>query len=180
MKKILLHLCCGICASGAVQRLREEGFSLSGFFYNPNIYPQEEYFRRRQMTREVAHILKFDLILDDYNYNAWLLAIRGLESELEGGRRCGQCFEFRLLETYRKTKQFGFDYFATTLSVGPRKNTSIINEIGKGIDAAKFLPRDFKKQDGFKLAIDFSKRYNLYRQNYCGCEYSITRQRNAQ
>lgn len=172
MKRVLLHICCGVCASSVVERLREQGFNPSGLFYNPNIYPKEEYLKRKEQAKRVASILKFELHIGPYNKDDWFTKIRGLEKEPEGGKRCNLCFEIRLRETNKKAKKLGLDYFTTTLSVSPHKNTAIINEIGKMINPTRFLIYDFKKQKGFALAIEFVRRYNLYRQNYCGCIYS--------
>ena len=172
MKKVLLHICCGVCASSVVKKLREEDFNVVGFFYNPNIHPQEEYLKREAQAREVARILKFDLITGNYDKDNWIEGIKGLENEPEGGKRCSVCFKIRLQETQKKSRQLNIPKFATTLTVSPHKDTAIINKIGKEISPAGFLDYDFKKESGFQLAIEFAKRYNLYRQNYCGCIYS--------
>jgi len=174
MKEILLHICCGVCASSVVQRLREESFSVVGFFYNPNIHPEAEYLKRRQVACEVSRILKFELIPASYDKDNWFTKIKGLENEPEGGLRCSTCFKIRLEETQKKASQMNMPRFTTTLTVSPHKNTAIINDIGRAISPYGFLACDFKKQDGFRLAIDFAKQYNLYRQNYCGCIYSKT------
>jgi predicted adenine nucleotide alpha hydrolase (AANH) superfamily ATPase len=175
MDRILLHICCGICASSVVQRLREENFYVVGFFYNPNIHPQEEYERRLGVACEVARILNLELIKGPYEPDDWFKLIKGLEDEPEGGRRCSVCFRMRLEETWKKASQMNISKFTTTLTVSPHKNATAINEIGKAIDSSGFLSCDFKKQEGFRIAIDFAKRYNLYRQNYCGCIYSMYR-----
>ena len=172
MEKILLHICCGVCASSVVQRLRKENFSVVGFFYNPNIHPEAEYLKREEAVKEVARILKFDLVLGSYDKDNWLAKTKGLENEPEGTRRCSVCFKMRLVEACNKANQMGISKFASSLTVSPHKNTTVINEIGKAISPSGFCAYDFKKQDGFYLAIEFAKRYNLYRQNYCGCIYS--------
>jgi predicted adenine nucleotide alpha hydrolase (AANH) superfamily ATPase len=172
MKQILLHICCGVCASPAVERLREQGFEPLGFFYNPNIHPEQEYLKREDTTKQVADILKFRLIPAAYDKQEWLEEVKGLEKEPEGGRRCLICFRMRLKQAQQKALQMNISKFTTTLTVSPHKNTSAINQIGKAIDSSRFLECDIKKQDGFRLAIEFAKRYNLYRQNYCGCIYS--------
>ncbi len=172
MEKVLLHICCGICASSVVQTLREENFYVVGFFYNPNIHPQQEYLKRQEVAKQVARILKFELILGSYDKEGWLAETRGFENEPEGGQRCFACFKMRLEQTQKKASQMNKSKFTTTLTVSPHKNATIINGIGKSISPSGFLARDFKKQKGFQLAIDFAKRYNLYRQNYCGCIYS--------
>jgi predicted adenine nucleotide alpha hydrolase (AANH) superfamily ATPase len=175
MNKVLLHICCGVCAGSVVNRLRQDGFDVVGFFYNPNIHPQEEYLRREGVVRQVASILKFDLIPSSYDKDNWLEEIKGLENEPEGGKRCSVCFKIRLEETQKKSLQLNIPQFTTTLTVSPHKDTAIINKIGKEISPGGFLDYDFKKQAGFQLAIEFAKQYNLYRQNYCGCIYSMSK-----
>ena len=172
MNRILLHICCGVCASQAVLRLREENFDVAGFFYNPNIHPQEEYFRREETARQVSSILKFDLLRGPYDKDNWFAKTKGLENKAEGGRRCNLCFKIRLEETYKMARQMNIFKFSTTLTISPHKDSGLINEIGKEIDREAFIFRDFKKEAGFQLAIEFAKRYNLYRQDYCGCIYS--------
>ena len=172
MQKVLLHICCGVCASPVVRRLQEEGFSVSGFFYNPNIHPQAEFLKRKEIAHQVARILQIELVQDLYDQNEWLKQTSGMEQEPEGGSRCLVCFRMRLEATWQTAKKMDIERFATTLSVSPHKNTAAINAIGRQISPRGFLIRDFKKDGGFKLAIEFSKRYNLYRQNYCGCIYS--------
>ena len=174
MEKVLLHICCGVCASSVVQRLRKEDFFVLGFFYNPNIHPETEYLKRKGVAEEVARILKLELIPSSYDKDNWLAQTKGLESEQEGGRRCLTCFRMRLQETQEKASQMNISRFTTTLTVSPHKNTAMINDIGKVISHSGFIAYDFKKQGGFRLAIEFAKRYNLYRQNYCGCIYSQT------
>lgn len=172
-KNILLHICCGVCGSGVIERLREEGFNVIGFFYNPNIYPEEEYKRRLEVARQLSKILDFELIEGEYDKDNWFKLTENLKNEPEGGKRCEMCFKIRLSESFRKSKELNTPYFTTTLSVSPHKNVSIINKIGKGLSKENFIERDFKKREGFKKAMDFSRQYNLYRQNYCGCVYSI-------
>lgn len=175
MEKVLLHICCGVCASSVVQKLREENLDVTGFFYNPNIHPREEYFRRLELAEQVAGILKFELIPGAYDKEDWFRRTGGLENEPEGGLRCPICFRMRLEETQKKAKEMGVKKFTTTLTVSPHKKSEVVNEIGRAVSASEFLSRDFKKQDGFKLAMEFAKRYNLYRQDYCGCIYSRNR-----
>ena len=155
-----------------MQRLREEGMTPLGFFYNPNIHPEEEHQRRLEVVDEIAHNLDFELIKGTYDRDHWFQLIKGLENEPEGGRRCLACFRMRLEQTYSKAKELNIAQFATTLTVSPHKNTVAINNIGKAAGPSRFLSCDFKKKDGFRLAIEIAQRYNLYRQNYCGCIYS--------
>lgn len=173
MKTVLLHICCGVCGSSVVERLRQEGFKVKGFFYNPNIHPEEEYRRRLEMARQTSQVLDFPLIEGVYDKESWFKATERLKDELEGGKRCEICFEIRLGQTYKRSCQIDTDYFATTLSVSPHKDVVAINKIGREIDGERFLERDFKKMDGFRRAVEFSKKHNLYRQDYCGCVYSM-------
>ncbi|PIP19330.1 MAG: hypothetical protein COT38_02465 [Candidatus Omnitrophica bacterium CG08_land_8_20_14_0_20_41_16] len=171
-KEVLLHICCGICASSVVERLRQEGYKPTGFFYNPNIHPQEDYQQRLAVAKKVAQILDFELIEGPYEKDNWFKLTKGLEKEPEGGKRCFLCFKMRLEAAKIKAGELGIPKFTTTLTVSPHKNMAVINELGKAIGPLEFLPYDFKKQDGFRHAIDFAKLHNLYRQNYCGCVYS--------
>jgi len=176
-KIVLLHICCGICASSPVERLRGDGFEVVGFFYNPNIYPAEEYQRRMEVVKRVSHILNLRLIEGDHDPNPWLDLTKGLEDEPEGGQRCSVCFQMRLEETWKKACELHVPYFTTTLSVSPHKDSLVINRIGSKIDDTAFLAYNFKKQDGFKRAMEFSGQHSLYRQGYCGCVYSMGEKR---
>lgn len=171
MKKILLHICCGVCAGAVVQKLRTDGYRVTGYFYNPNIFPEEEYDRRVEVVRGASRLLKFELIKGVHENSYWLEQVRGLEEEKEGGKRCLVCFQIRLQKTAEKARELGIEYFTTTLSVSPHKDVREINRIG-GELSQRFLPYDFKKQDGFKKTMDFAKEHDFYRQNYCGCEFS--------
>lgn len=173
MDSILLHMCCGVCASSVIQRLMRGNFKVVGFFYNPNIHPEAEYKRRLDAAKDLSQILGFELIEGTYDKDSWLKSTQALRNEPEGARRCALCFRIRLKETHRKSLELNIPFFTTTLSVSPHKDASVINKIGKGLDNSAFLGQDFKEGDGFKEAVEFSKRYNLYRQNYCGCAYSI-------
>ncbi len=170
--KVLLHICCGVCAGEVVPRLGEEGLEVQGFFYNPNISPLKEYTRRLKTAQKVSRILKFPLIEGEYDKDRWHERIQGLEREPEGGKRCTVCFQKRLEETYSLSRRMNIRFFTTTLTVSPHKDACIINSIGRVLGKENFLERDFKKQDGFKKTMMFAKRHNLYRQNYCGCSYS--------
>ncbi len=169
MNPILLHICCGVCASSVIERLREDGFEPIGLFYNPNIHPEEEYKRRFEAVRVLSEAMGFSLIEGSYEKERWLELTRGFEKEPEGGRRCETCFSLRLEKTFQRSKELKIP-FTTTLTVSPHKDSQLINKIGKGFSA--FQEYDFKKRDGFKRSLDMAKRYNLYHQNYCGCVYS--------
>ncbi len=170
--KVLLHICCAVCATASIERLREEGNSVSGYFYNPNIHPQSEYLNRLKETKNLASKIGLSLIVGEYRVEDWFGPAKGLEDEPEGGRRCAVCFRLRLSQTCRLARQNGFDGFTTTLTVSPHKNSKTINNIGREIGGPFFLERDFKKREGFKKATTLSKKYGLYHQNYCGCIFS--------
>ncbi len=176
---LLLHSCCGPCSTEVINFLSNY-FTITIYYYNPNIEPQEEYLKRKkeqirfikEYNKEHSNEIKY--LECDYENNAFKEATLGLEREKEGGARCPKCFYLRLKKTALKAKEENFDYFGTTLTVSPHKNSMIINKIGeeiaKEIDI-KYIYGDFKKNDGYKRSIEYSKIYNLYRQNYCGCLY---------
>lgn len=171
--KILLHICCSVCASCCVERLRQQGHQVYGYFYNPNIQPQEEYLVRLKETKNLARIQNFPLIVGDYDVDNWFARIKGLEGEPEKGKRCKVCFAMRLKTAAKIAKDRSFDAFSTTLTISPHKDSQVINEIGQNVGEGLFLIRDFKKQNGFKRAQQLASQFHLYRQNYCGCIYSI-------
>ena len=173
--KIVLHICCGVCAAGVVERLALEGHEVVGFFYNPNIHPLEEYERRLKVTYKVAKELDFPLEVPPYTPEEWFEETRSLENEPEGGRRCEVCFRLRLKKTYLYLQDYGWDAFTTTLTISPHKSADVINQAGQEIGGDRFLSRDFKKKEGFQRAMELAKKWSLYRQNYCGCIYSMTK-----
>ncbi len=168
-KTLLLHTCCGPCASGCLWRLEQEGCPFVLFFSNSNLCDEAEYERRLAAAKTVAEHYGAELIADPYNHTAWLEAVRGLEAEPERGARCRKCFAFSLSRTAETAQRLGMK-FATTLTVSPHKNSSVIFEIGR--EWENFIPWDFKKRDGFKKSTENSKAWGLYRQNFCGCEFS--------
>ncbi len=175
---LLLHSCCGPCSTYCLEVLAEH-FNVTVLWYNPNIQPLEEYNLRLENQRKLLKNLKtknkIDLLEIPYNTDEFLTIAKGLENEKEGGARCTQCFILRLEEAARLSKEKGFEYFTTTLTVSPHKNALLINEIGFDMAkkyGVKFLPGDFKKKNGYKRSIELSKQYDLYRQNYCGCVFS--------
>ncbi|MCF7869753.1 MAG: epoxyqueuosine reductase QueH [Candidatus Omnitrophica bacterium] len=172
-KKALLHICCGVCASYAIEALSSKGYSVTGYFYNPNIYPYKEYLLREQETKKIAKFYKIKLLNSNCDFTRWEKNCAMFKDEKEGGARCNACFKLRLKETYKKTKNDNFNYFTTTLTISSHKNSQRIFKIGKEIGDNRFLAIDFKKKDGFKKAVEISKKLNLYRQNYCGCIYSL-------
>jgi len=173
VKKILLHICCGVCASSCVENLHSQGFYVVGFFFNPNIHPFEEYQRRKENLKLIKEKFSLEIIEGEYNPREWFKICKEYAKEREGGRRCLLCYEFRLKETQKLCKSLGFDFFTTTLTVSPHKKAEMVFSVGKKLDEKRFLEIDFKKKDGFKKAMEFAKKYNLYRQDYCGCVYSF-------
>jgi predicted adenine nucleotide alpha hydrolase (AANH) superfamily ATPase len=171
--RVVLHICCGVCAAGAAERLTQEGHELLGIFYNPNIYPREEYERRLEAASAVAGQMRFPIEVPPYRPEEWFDVAGGMAGEPEGGHRCDVCYRLRLGKTALFTGEIGYEAFTTTLTIGPRKHADVINRIGRDIAGERFLARDFKKKDGFKHAIDMAKRLDLYRQDYCGCVYSL-------
>ena len=175
---ILLHSCCAPCSSHVITFLKEY-FDITIIYYNPNIYPYEEYKKRKEeqirLLNEIKSKNKLNIIDCDYDNNIYEETIKGLEKEKEGGSRCYKCFWLRLDKTAQIAKENNYDYFSTTLTISPYKNSNIINEIGKKLENIyniTWLYSDYKKKDGYKKSIQLSKKYNLYRQNYCGCIYS--------
>ncbi len=171
--KVLLHICCGVCAAGAAEQLLSEGFEITGYFFNPNIYPYEEYQRRLEAARKAAEELTFSLIEGSYIPEEWYKITMSLTEEPEGGKRCEVCFRYRLENTHKRLVEFGGDYFTTTLTIGPYKPADIVNSIGKDVGSEKFLIRDFKKKAGFQRATLLAKEWGIHRQHYCGCIYSM-------
>jgi len=171
--KIILHICCGVCAAGAAERLIAEGHEVKGYFYNPNIHPQEEYERRLEAARKVAVEMGFPLAAGRYLPESWFALTAPLKDEPEGGRRCEVCFRHRLEKTYQYLQDSDYDAFTTTLTISPHKAAGIINRIGQGIGGDRFMVRDFKKKAGFQRATELAKEMSIYRQDYCGCVYSM-------
>lgn len=174
LKKLLLHICCAPDAAVVVERLRTE-YDITGFFYNPNIHPQQEYQLRVKEMERVAFKMSFPLQVGTYDADHWFALTKGLEELPEGGERCKLCFQLRLETTARFAANSKFDLFTTVLTVSPHKKAALINKLGKSIAEqyrVLFLEANFKKRDGFKRSLELSKLFNLYRQDYCGCVYS--------
>jgi predicted adenine nucleotide alpha hydrolase (AANH) superfamily ATPase len=171
--RVVLHVCCGVCAAGVVERLISEGHEVLGFFHNPNIHPAEEYHRRLEVARRVASELDFPLIETTYTPEEWFKETELLASEPEGGKRCEVCFRLRLTQAFLYMEEGGWDAFTTTLTISRHKSAEVINRVGREIGGDRFLVRDFKKQGGFQRSIELAKKWDLYRQNYCGCWYSM-------
>ena len=175
---LLLHSCCAPCSSYSLEYLTQH-FSVTVFYYNPNISPEEEFIHRAEEQKRliselpVKHPVSF--IEGDYDPNEFYTAVRGLEQIPEGGERCFACYRLRLDRTAGLAASMGFDYFGTTLSISPYKNAPKLNEISEelaGIYPVKALPLDLKKRGGYKRSIELSEEYSLYRQDYCGCVFS--------
>lgn len=173
-KKLLLHICCAPCSVGVIPELALE-YDVTGFFYNPNIDNPREYDLRKAEMEKLSAINGIPVIYGDYDVDAWRKAVNGLENEPEGGERCRACFEMRLRETKKAAEREGFDLFCTTLTLSPLKNAALINKVGGEIphgSGCQYLDSNFKKKDGFKKSVELSRKYNLYRQDYCGCSFS--------
>ena len=166
---LLLLTCCGPCASGCVGTLQENGRDFVLFFSNSNLCDEAEYEKRLAAARQLAEQIGAELIADPYDHEAWLNAVAGFEYEPERGERCRHCFAFSLGRTAVLAQERGMN-FATSLTVSPHKSSKVIFAIGS--EWENFEPWDFKKKDGFKKSIENSKKMNLYRQDFCGCEFS--------
>ena len=180
---ILLHSCCGSCSTAVIEKLAPD-FNITVFFYNPCITDRDEYEKRKENQKKLINVLNrnrknreefIDFVEGDYEVADYFERIRGLENLPEGGERCTVCFEQRLEKTAEYAAKTGFSIFATTLTVSPHKDYRLISDIG-GRFAEKynlrFLDRDFKKKAGFQRSVQLSKEYGLYRQDYCGCQFS--------
>lgn len=179
--RVLLHSCCGPCSSAVLEYLTQY-FDVTLLWYNPNVYPKEEFDRRFKAQVEMIEKMgladRVSVLAEPWKSEDYYARIKGLESESEGGRRCTECFRVRLLETARLAKHYGFDYFCTTLTVSRHKNDELINTLGEELGRAagvSWLPSDFKKRDGENRSVELSERYGVYRQLYCGCEFSLHR-----
>lgn len=175
---LLLHACCAPCSSYCLEYLSKT-FDITVLFYNPNIESEMEFNKRvDELIRfidECRSIEGVNLEILDYDNSEFYNAVEGLEDEKEGGVRCFKCYELRLRKTAEYAKEHNFEYITTTLTISPHKNSEKINEIGLKVAdeyGLKYLLSDFKKNDGFKRSIELSKEYDLYRQSFCGCEFS--------
>lgn len=178
-KKLLLHSCCAPCSSHVISYLTNY-FDITILYYNPNISPKEEYDKRKKeqirLIKEIDKANKIDIIDCDYDNDIYEKSIKGYEKCPERGDRCTICFNLRLEKTAKVASENNYDYFCSTLTVSPYKNSKLINEIGKKMGDKyniKWLYSDFKKENGYKHSIELSKKYGLYRQDYCGCKYSV-------
>ncbi len=175
---LLLHACCGPCSSYVLEYLSDY-FDITILYYNPNIYPEDEYLRRKNELKKFLSEFKLNqkikIIEDNYNPIDYDQAVLGLEQLGEKSQRCYNCYALRMKKTCEYAKKYNYDYFTTTLSISPYKVSSWINEIGAILEKkyhVKYLYADFKKKNGYKRSLELSKEYHLYRQDYCGCKYS--------
>lgn len=174
---LLLHACCAPCSSASLEYLVKY-FDITLFFYNPNISSAEEFNKRlselERFTKECPFANGIRVISPEYNHREFLDAAAGLENAKEGGERCEQCFRLRLNKTAEQAEKSGYEYFATTLTISPLKNAEKINSCGEAavIGNVIYLPTDLKKRERYKRSIELSKQYGLYRQSFCGCEFS--------
>ena len=176
--KLLLHACCAPCSSYCLEYLSQY-FEIVLFYFNPNISLKEEYEYRLEEEKRLISLMEFKnpvtIVESTYNPKEFFEAVKGLENEPEGGKRCAECFKLRLKATAEKAKEIGADYFTTTLTISPLKNAQLLNTIGEAYAeeyGVKWLYSDFKKKEGYKRSIILSKKYDLYRQDYCGCVFS--------
>lgn len=176
---LLLHSCCAPCSSYVLEYLSQY-LSVTVFYYNPNIYPDEEYAHRVKEQQEfirrfpARHPISF--VEGRYEKERFYETVRGMEQLPEGGARCFACYELRLREAAKEARARGMDYFCTTLSISPLKNAEKLNAIGEQLAAeygVRYLPSDFKKKNGYKRSIELSREYGMYRQDYCGCVFSV-------
>ena len=175
-EKVLLHCCCAVCAGYSIEKLFSLDFQPVLYWYNPNIYPVQEYERRFSELERYAEKLSLELIIGENRPELWYKFVEGLESEREGGARCVRCFEYRLSAAAKEAKSRNIKKFTTTLTISPHKNSKNIFLAGNKTaleNGLEFLEIDFKKQDGFLKSMQIARRENFYRQNYCGCRFSI-------
>lgn len=174
-EKILLHICCAPCSTYVIKFLSCE-FDVIGYFYNPNIFPEKEYYFRVEEMKNYALKINLPLIVGEYDPDNWFKLIQGFENEIEGGNRCKICYKMRLESTVNLALKNKFQNFTTTLSISPKKKAFLINQVGEDLGNQynlNFYKADFKKKDGFKISVQMSKELGMYRQNYCGCKFSF-------
>ncbi|MEO0077771.1 MAG: epoxyqueuosine reductase QueH [candidate division WOR-3 bacterium] len=173
--KLLLHICCGPCATEVVRRLKEQ-YEVVGYYYNPNIYPEEEYNRRLVQVQRLSALWRMLVDLGPYDHDRFLEVVRGLEHEPEGRARCEKCYQLRLEQAAVAAQANGCTLLATTLTIAPMKRAAVINPLGQ-VAAAQhglvFVAEDWKKKNGFKRSVELARELGLYRQHYCGCEFSV-------
>lgn len=178
--KLLIHSCCGPCSTAVLERLVKY-FEIDILFFNPNLDSEDEFDKRViEQKKVIAHVeknndAKIGIVTVPYDHDEFLKIASGLEEEREGGKRCMRCYYLRLKKAGEYAKVHGYDYFTTTLSISPHKNSQILNKMGISLGeklGVSYLVSDFKKKNGFKRSVEISKELHLYRQDYCGCEFS--------
>ncbi len=175
---MLMHVCCGPCATASIERLIDEGWKVDLFYCNSNIATEEEYLKRLEGVQKVSDYFGIEWFEDKYSHESWRQAVKGLEKEPEKGCRCSVCFGYSLKKTSEWAQNGDYDGFCTSLTVSPHKNSPIIFKEGllaaeRAGNRTRFIEYDFKKKDGYKRSIELAKQIGLYRQNYCGCEFSM-------
>ena len=182
---LLLHACCAPCSSYTIEYLSQY-FKITLFYYNPNIAPEAEYRHRvseiKRFLSEFKTKYPVTFVEGEYDPKRYYEAIRGLEHEPEGGKRCRKCFELRLSESAKLAKELGADYFTTTLTISPKKDEQVLNQVVQeqcDIFGIRRLPSDFKKKGGYNRSVELSEEYHLYRQEFCGCVYSMREMQEA-
>jgi predicted adenine nucleotide alpha hydrolase (AANH) superfamily ATPase len=174
--KLLLHICCAVCGAYVSSEVLAKDYEVILFYYNPNIYSEEEYKKRAVEVKKIANRYSLKYIISDYDHKKWLGMVRGLEMEPEKGKRCLLCYEDRLLETAKIAKEKGIKYFASTLTMSTLKDAELINKTGKEVGDKFFVEYrgyNFKKNNGCQKSYALAKKLNLYHQDYCGCEFSL-------
>ena len=177
--RVLLHSCCGPCSSSVLEYLTQY-FDITLLWYNPNLYPQEEFEKRYQTLLQLLDRMglsdRVSVLAEPWQHTVYAQSVQGLENEPEGGDRCAVCFRLRLREAAKLAKLYGFDYFCTTLTLSRYKNAQLINRLGQEIgdeEGVAWLPSDFKKQGREMRSAQLARQFELYQQNYCGCEFSL-------
>lgn len=173
--KVLLHACCAVCAAAVIEKLQESGHDVVVFFYNPNIFPREEYDVRRLDMENYCADQDLEFIEGAYDHKHWEQDVRGYENDLEGGARCDICISRRLAEAAQVTSEQNCDALATTLTVSPHKDVDMVNDIGHemaGMYGVDFIDTVWRKDEGFKRALELARENDFYQQDYCGCEFS--------
>ena len=174
MKKLLIHICCAPDATIGIERLSPD-WDTQGYFYNPNIHPAQEYDKRLAAMEKLSAATGFPFLSGEYSPEEWMVMVEGLEEEPEKGRRCELCIRERMRRTAQEAKEKGFDAFAAVLTVSPHKDAAMINRLGAEAGrefSVEYLPTNLKKMDGFKRSVQLSREMGIYRQDYCGCEFS--------
>ena len=168
--KLLLHCCCAPCSSAVIERIKDF-FEITFYYYNPNIYPKEEYVLRFNEFKKLG----VKVVMAEYNHDDFLKLVQGKECEKEGGLRCQVCIAERMNKSFQYAKENKFDLVTTTLSISPHKDCEFINKLGESLQeqyGVKYLHADFKKENGYLRSIQICKELQIYRQDYCGCEFS--------